>query len=82
MSLLTFNLTEACFFFFSICEDQGDKPNIFQVEEQHTLQEVISEETLKNATCSCYSVPCSMAPCKNSKPQASSSESDSGLSSL
>uniref|UniRef100_A0A3P8URV4 Glycerophosphocholine phosphodiesterase 1 n=1 Tax=Cynoglossus semilaevis TaxID=244447 RepID=A0A3P8URV4_CYNSE len=66
----------------SICEDQGDKPNIFQVEEQHTLQEVISEETLKNATCSCYSVPCSMAPCKNSKPQASSSESDSGLSSL
>lgn len=28
----------------SICEAQGEEPNIFQVEEQHSLQEVITEE--------------------------------------
>ncbi|CAJ1077434.1 glycerophosphocholine phosphodiesterase GPCPD1 isoform X1 [Xyrichtys novacula] len=65
----------------SICEDQGEQPNIFQVEEQHTLQEVITEETLMSSTCSCYSIPCSMAPCVNSKARAGSAESDSGLSS-
>lgn len=65
----------------SICEDQGEQPNMFQIEEQHSLQEVITEETLKSCTCSCYSVPCTMAPCQNSKVRAGSAESDSGLSS-
>ncbi|XP_074540943.1 glycerophosphocholine phosphodiesterase GPCPD1-like [Halichoeres trimaculatus] len=65
----------------SICEDQGEQPDIFQVEEQHSLQEVITEETLKSSTCSCYSIPCSMAPCIASKARAGSAESDSGLSS-
>lgn len=64
-----------------ICEDQGEQPNIFQVEEQHSLQEVITEETLKSSSCSCYSIPCSMAPCIASKTRAGSAESDSGLSS-
>ncbi|KAM9839947.1 glycerophosphocholine phosphodiesterase GPCPD1 [Aulostomus maculatus] len=65
----------------SICEDQGEQPNIFQVEEQHSLQEIITEETLKSSTCSCYSIPCSMAPCIASKARNGSAESDSGLSS-
>ncbi|KAK2856463.1 hypothetical protein Q5P01_005198 [Channa striata] len=65
----------------SICEDQAEQANIFQVEEQHSLQEVITEETLKSSTCSCYSIPCSMAPCIASKVRAGSAESDSGLSS-
>ncbi|XP_010731532.2 glycerophosphocholine phosphodiesterase GPCPD1 isoform X2 [Larimichthys crocea] len=65
----------------SICEDLGEQPNIFQVEEQHSLQEVITEETLKSSTCTCYSIPCSMAPCIASKSRAGSAESDSGLSS-
>ncbi|XP_070705169.1 glycerophosphocholine phosphodiesterase GPCPD1 [Pempheris klunzingeri] len=65
----------------SICEAQGEQPNIFQVEEQHSLQEVITEETLKSSSCSCYSIPCSMAPCVASKARAGSGESDSGLSS-
>ncbi|KAM9354745.1 glycerophosphocholine phosphodiesterase GPCPD1 isoform 2-T4 [Pholidichthys leucotaenia] len=65
----------------SICEEQGEQPNIFQVEEQHSLQEVITEETLKSFTCSCYSIPCSTAPCVSSKPGPESTESDSGLSS-
>ncbi|KAF7666938.1 hypothetical protein LDENG_00086390 [Lucifuga dentata] len=64
-----------------ICEDLGEQPNIFKVEEQHSLQEVITEEAMKSATCSCYSIPCSMAPCINSKARAGSAESDSGLSS-
>ncbi|XP_028295607.1 glycerophosphocholine phosphodiesterase GPCPD1 isoform X2 [Gouania willdenowi] len=64
-----------------ICEDVAKQPDIFQVEEQHSLQEVITEETMKSATCSCYSIPCSMAPCVTSKPRAESAESDSGLSS-
>ncbi|XP_029984308.1 glycerophosphocholine phosphodiesterase GPCPD1 isoform X1 [Sphaeramia orbicularis] len=64
-----------------ICEDQGEQPNIFQVEEQHSLQEVITEETLKSSTCSCYSIPCSLAVCSASKGRAGSAESDSGLSS-
>ncbi|XP_037606326.1 glycerophosphocholine phosphodiesterase GPCPD1 isoform X3 [Sebastes umbrosus] len=65
----------------SICEEQGEQPNIFQVEEQHTLQEVITEETRNSSSCSCYSIPCSMAPCLASKTRAGSGESDSGLSS-
>ncbi|XP_061900937.1 glycerophosphocholine phosphodiesterase GPCPD1 [Entelurus aequoreus] len=64
-----------------ICEDQGEQPNIFKVEEQHSLQEVITEETLKNCACSCYSIRCSTAPCVASKERAGSAESDSGLSS-
>ncbi|XP_054474315.1 glycerophosphocholine phosphodiesterase GPCPD1 isoform X2 [Anoplopoma fimbria] len=59
----------------SICEEQGEQPNIFQVEEEHTLQEVITEETFNSSSCSCYSIPCSRAPC------VGSAESDSGLSS-
>ncbi|XP_074472056.1 glycerophosphocholine phosphodiesterase GPCPD1 isoform X1 [Sebastes fasciatus] len=65
----------------SICEEQGEQPNIFQVEEQHTLQEVITEETRNSSSCSCYSIPCSIAPCLASKTRAGSGESDSGLSS-
>ncbi|XP_068432929.1 glycerophosphocholine phosphodiesterase GPCPD1 isoform X2 [Clinocottus analis] len=66
----------------SICEEPGEPGNIFQVEEQHTLQEVITDETLNSASCSCYSIPCSMAPCVASKGHhAGSMESDSGLSS-
>ncbi|KAM9703264.1 glycerophosphocholine phosphodiesterase GPCPD1 isoform 1-T1 [Menidia menidia] len=65
----------------SICEAQGEQANIFQVEEKHTLQEVITEETMNSSTCSCYSIPCSMAPCIASKPRGGSAESDSGLSS-
>ncbi|XP_047429349.1 glycerophosphocholine phosphodiesterase GPCPD1 isoform X4 [Mugil cephalus] len=65
----------------SICEDQGEQANIFQVEEQHSLQEVITEETLKSSACSCYSIPCSMAPCIAPKAQVESAESDSGVSS-
>ncbi|KAF3849641.1 hypothetical protein F7725_019360 [Dissostichus mawsoni] len=64
-----------------ICEEKGEQPNIFQVEEQHTLQEVITEETRNSSTCSCYSIPCSMAPCVSSKVCSGSGESDSGLSS-
>ncbi|XP_061757001.1 glycerophosphocholine phosphodiesterase GPCPD1 isoform X3 [Nerophis ophidion] len=64
-----------------ICEDQGEQSNIFKVEEQHSLQEVITEETLKNCACSCYSIPCSTAPCVASKERPGSAESDSGLSS-
>ncbi|XP_068565099.1 glycerophosphocholine phosphodiesterase GPCPD1 [Cebidichthys violaceus] len=64
----------------SICEEFGEQQNFFQVEEQHTLQEVITDETLKSS-CSCYSIPCSMAPCVASKNRAGSGESDSGLSS-
>ncbi|XP_044026142.1 glycerophosphocholine phosphodiesterase GPCPD1 isoform X2 [Siniperca chuatsi] len=65
----------------SICEDQGEQPNLFQIEEQHSLQEVITEETLNSSSCSCYSIPCSMAPCIGYKTHAGSGESDSGLSS-
>lgn len=69
------------FFSSSICEAQGEQPNMFQVEEQHSLQEVITEETLKSSTCSCYSIPCSIAPCIAYKARGGSAESDSGLSS-
>ncbi|XP_030577161.1 glycerophosphocholine phosphodiesterase GPCPD1 [Archocentrus centrarchus] len=65
----------------SIGEDQTDQPNFFQIEEQHSLQEVITEETLKSASCSCYSIPCSMAPCIASRVRGGNAESDSGLSS-
>ncbi|XP_004083384.1 glycerophosphocholine phosphodiesterase GPCPD1 isoform X1 [Oryzias latipes] len=61
----------------SICDVQAEQPNIFQVEEQHSLQEVITEETLKSSACSCYSIPCPPAPCAS----CGSAESDSGLSS-
>ncbi|XP_038141948.1 glycerophosphocholine phosphodiesterase GPCPD1 isoform X2 [Cyprinodon tularosa] len=64
----------------SICDPQGE-PDIFQVEEQHSLQEVITEETLKSSACSCYSIPCSSVPCLASKVHGGSAESDSGLSS-
>ncbi|KAK9531801.1 hypothetical protein VZT92_011206 [Zoarces viviparus] len=64
----------------SICEELGEQQNIFQVEGQHTLQEVITEETLKSS-CSCYSFTCSRAPCVASKSRPGSAESDSGLSS-
>ncbi|XP_077443272.1 glycerophosphocholine phosphodiesterase GPCPD1 [Stigmatopora argus] len=66
-----------------ICEEQLEQSNIFQVEEQHSLREVITEETLKSPACSCYSIPCSSAPCAGSKERAcsGSAESDSGLSS-
>ncbi|TNN35762.1 Glycerophosphocholine phosphodiesterase GPCPD1 [Liparis tanakae] len=63
-----------------ICEEQGEQ-NIFQVEEQHTLQEVITDETRNSSSCSCYSIPCSMMPCGASKDRNGSVESDSGLSS-
>ncbi|XP_045916418.1 glycerophosphocholine phosphodiesterase GPCPD1 isoform X2 [Micropterus dolomieu] len=62
----------------SICEAQGEEPNIFQVEEQHSLQEVITEETLNSPSCSCYSIPCSMAPCEA---RTGNAEYDSGLGS-
>ncbi|XP_014861410.1 PREDICTED: glycerophosphocholine phosphodiesterase GPCPD1 isoform X1 [Poecilia mexicana] len=65
----------------SICDAQGEQPNIFQVEEQHSLQEVITEETLKSSTCSCYSIPCSAVPCVAPTIHHGSVESDSGLSS-
>ncbi|XP_072218436.1 glycerophosphocholine phosphodiesterase GPCPD1 [Leuresthes tenuis] len=65
----------------SICDAQAEQQNIFQVEEKHSLQEVITEETMKSSNCSCYSIPCSMAPCITSKANGGSAESDSGLSS-
>uniref|UniRef100_A0A8C6TVQ0 Glycerophosphocholine phosphodiesterase 1 n=1 Tax=Neogobius melanostomus TaxID=47308 RepID=A0A8C6TVQ0_9GOBI len=61
-------------------EDQVEQPDIFQVEEQHSLREVITEE-LKNSSCSCYSIPCSVDMCSGSKARPGSAESDSGLSS-
>ncbi|MEQ2292622.1 hypothetical protein AMECASPLE_024922, partial [Ameca splendens] len=64
-----------------ICDAQGEQPNIFQVEGQHSLQEVITEETLKSSTCSCYSIPCSPVTCVAPKIHRRSAESDSGLSS-
>ncbi|XP_037304917.2 glycerophosphocholine phosphodiesterase GPCPD1 isoform X5 [Pungitius pungitius] len=65
----------------SICEEFGEQQNFFQVEEQHTLQEVITEETRNSSSCSCYSIPCSTASCVASEERAGSVESDSGLSS-
>uniref|UniRef100_A0A3Q4N425 Glycerophosphocholine phosphodiesterase 1 n=1 Tax=Neolamprologus brichardi TaxID=32507 RepID=A0A3Q4N425_NEOBR len=64
----------------SIGEDSIEQPNIFQIEEQHSLQEVITE-TLKSSSCSCYSIPCSLAPCIASEDRGGNIESDSGLSS-
>ncbi|XP_055005786.1 glycerophosphocholine phosphodiesterase GPCPD1 isoform X2 [Boleophthalmus pectinirostris] len=69
-----------------IGEDQVEQLGFFQVEAQHSLGEVITEETLKSSTCSCYSIPCSSIPCSSvdlctSKARAGSAESDSGLSS-
>ncbi|XP_067097255.1 glycerophosphocholine phosphodiesterase GPCPD1 isoform X1 [Osmerus mordax] len=64
-----------------ICEDHGEQQSIFKVEEQHTLQEVISEETRKSCTCSTYAIPCGSAPCTAAGGNGGSAESDSGLSS-
>lgn len=64
----------------SIGEDSIEQPNIFQIEEQHSLQEVITE-TLKSSSCSCYSIPCSLAPRIASKDRGGNIELDSGLSS-
>ncbi|XP_034018549.1 glycerophosphocholine phosphodiesterase GPCPD1 isoform X2 [Thalassophryne amazonica] len=64
-----------------VCEHEPEQKNIFQVEGQHSLQEVITEETLKGSTCSCYSIPCTMVPCLTSSAHAGSAESDSGLGS-
>lgn len=66
---------------FSICEEFGEQQNFFQVEEQHTLQEVITEETRNSSSCSCYSIPCATASCVASEERGGSVESDSGLSS-
>ncbi|XP_051951761.1 glycerophosphocholine phosphodiesterase GPCPD1 [Xyrauchen texanus] len=63
-----------------ICEDQMEQSDIFKVEEQVSIKEVISEETLQTCTCSTYSIPCSTIPCAG-KAQEASGESDSGLSS-
>uniref|UniRef100_A0AAR2K1X5 GP-PDE domain-containing protein n=1 Tax=Pygocentrus nattereri TaxID=42514 RepID=A0AAR2K1X5_PYGNA len=63
-----------------ICDDHIEQPNIFKVEDQVSLKEVIPEETLKSCACSTYSIPCSSVPC-SSKARAGSGESDSGLSS-
>ncbi|KAG5276915.1 hypothetical protein AALO_G00111300 [Alosa alosa] len=63
-----------------ICDDQMEQPNIFQVEEQVSLQEVIPKETLQSCACSTYSLPCDSVPCPT-RAQAGSGESDSGLSS-
>ncbi|KAM8832607.1 glycerophosphocholine phosphodiesterase GPCPD1 isoform 2-T3 [Spinachia spinachia] len=65
----------------SICEELGEQQNFFQVEEQHSLQEVITEETRNSSSCSCYSIPCSAAFCVLSEKRSGSVESDSGLSS-
>nr|XP_040017208.1 glycerophosphocholine phosphodiesterase GPCPD1 isoform X2 [Gasterosteus aculeatus aculeatus] len=65
----------------SICEEFGEQQNFFQVEEQHTLQEVITEETRNSSSCSCYSIPCATASCVASEERGGSVESDSGLSS-
>ncbi|CAL9692072.1 unnamed protein product [Knipowitschia caucasica] len=63
-------------------EDQLEQPDIFQVEAQHSFGEVITEETMKSSSCSCYSIPCSSRNlCPSSKVRAGSAESDSGLSS-
>ncbi|XP_062857441.1 glycerophosphocholine phosphodiesterase GPCPD1 [Trichomycterus rosablanca] len=59
-----------------ICDDQVEQHNIFRVEEQVSLTEVIPEETLKSCTC----IPCSAKPCSG-KGQAGNCESDSGLGS-
>ncbi|XP_006626000.2 glycerophosphocholine phosphodiesterase GPCPD1 isoform X1 [Lepisosteus oculatus] len=63
-----------------IGDDQLEQPNIFKVEEQVSLKEVIPEETLKSCACSTYSIPCSSVPCPGTG-EAGSTESDSGLSS-
>ncbi|XP_010880486.2 glycerophosphocholine phosphodiesterase GPCPD1 isoform X1 [Esox lucius] len=63
----------------SICDQQAEQPNIFKVEEKHTLQ-----ETLKSFVCSCYSIPCQAPTCASSvtsKEHIGTAESDSGLSS-
>ncbi|XP_072296231.1 glycerophosphocholine phosphodiesterase GPCPD1 [Eucyclogobius newberryi] len=63
-------------------EDQVEQPDIFQVEAQHSLGEVINEETMKSSSCSCYSIPCiSVHFGLCSKARNGSAESDSGLSS-
>lgn len=68
-----------------ICEEHVEQPNVFQVEEQVSLREVIPKETLQSRSCSSYSmrcdaVPCDAVPCSG-QTRAGSEESDSGLSS-
>ncbi|XP_057208392.1 glycerophosphocholine phosphodiesterase GPCPD1 [Triplophysa rosa] len=63
-----------------ICEDKTEQPNIFKVEEEISIKEVISEETRQTCACSTYSIPCSSTPCVG-KGRETSGESDSGLSS-
>ena len=55
-----------------------EQPNIFQVEEQVSLQEVISKETMQNCACSTYSLACDTVTCPA---RTVSGESDSGISS-
>ncbi|KAM6954749.1 glycerophosphocholine phosphodiesterase GPCPD1 isoform 1-T3 [Aplochiton taeniatus] len=62
-----------------ICDDKSEESNIFQVEEQHSLQEVIPEETLKS--CSCYAITCTAPNCTPANGGNGNTESDSGLSS-
>ncbi|XP_035278448.1 glycerophosphocholine phosphodiesterase GPCPD1 isoform X2 [Anguilla anguilla] len=68
-----------------ICDEQVEQPNIFKVEEQVSLQEMLPEETLKSCACSSFSLSCSSLPCKGRAGAggagAGSGESDSGLSS-
>uniref|UniRef100_A0A3B4CMH9 Glycerophosphocholine phosphodiesterase 1 n=1 Tax=Pygocentrus nattereri TaxID=42514 RepID=A0A3B4CMH9_PYGNA len=59
-----------------ICDDHIEQPNIFKVEDQVSLKEVIPEETLKSCACSTYSIPCSSVPC-SSKARAGSENQQS-----
>lgn len=63
-----------------ICEDKTEQANIFKVEEQSSIKDVISEETLQTCACSTYSIPCSSSPCVG-KSREVNGESDSSLSS-
>ncbi|XP_051730716.1 glycerophosphocholine phosphodiesterase GPCPD1 isoform X1 [Ctenopharyngodon idella] len=58
-----------------ICDDKLEQSNIFNVEEQVSLKDVI-----QTCACSTYSIPCSSIPCAG-KSQETNGESDSGLSS-
>ncbi|KAJ8384058.1 hypothetical protein AAFF_G00211900 [Aldrovandia affinis] len=65
-----------------ICDDQVEQPNIFKVEEQVSLQEVLPEEALKSCMCSSFNLPCTSVPCGGAVGAGGGSgESDSGLSS-
>ncbi|KAJ8275391.1 hypothetical protein COCON_G00100160 [Conger conger] len=64
----------------SICDEALDQLNIFKMEEQMSLQEMLPEQTLKSCACPSYSLPCASLPCPGG-PGGGSGESDSGLSS-